>query len=152
APRPPRRVPTLQHSFLPRLDVLEDRTLPSLTFTVLNNFDSGAGSLRQAILDANANAGPDTIAFAPPVHQITLTGGELAITDSLNIAGPGANKLTVSGNDASRVLDVESGTVAIAGLTISHGRAGKGAAHYESTGGGILNLAGLTLSGVVLSG
>ena len=33
------------------------------TFTVTNTNDSGAGSLRQAILDANANAGADTIAF-----------------------------------------------------------------------------------------
>jgi len=34
------------------------------TFTVINTNDSGAGSLRQAILDANGNAGPDTIEFA----------------------------------------------------------------------------------------
>ena len=33
------------------------------TFTVTNTNDSGAGSLRQAILDANANAGADTVAF-----------------------------------------------------------------------------------------
>ena len=38
-------------------------TLPATTFTVTNTNDSGAGSLRQAILDANANAGLDTIAF-----------------------------------------------------------------------------------------
>ncbi len=37
--------------------------LPAMTFTVTNTTDSGAGSLRQAILDANANAGLDTIAF-----------------------------------------------------------------------------------------
>ena len=37
--------------------------LPATTFTVTNTTDSGAGSLRQAILDANANAGLDTIAF-----------------------------------------------------------------------------------------
>jgi parallel beta-helix repeat protein len=36
------------------------------TFTVTNTNDSGGGSLRQAILDANANAGPDTIAFNIP--------------------------------------------------------------------------------------
>jgi hypothetical protein len=44
------------------------------TFTVLNTADSGAGSLRQAILDANANPGLDTIAFNIPgagVHTIT---------------------------------------------------------------------------------
>ncbi len=36
------------------------------TFTVTNANDSGGGSLRQAILDANANAGPDTIDFDIP--------------------------------------------------------------------------------------
>ena len=44
------------------------------TFTVTNTSDSGAGSLRQAILDANANPGLDTIAFDIPgagVHTIT---------------------------------------------------------------------------------
>ena len=40
------------------------------TFTVTKTNDSGAGSLRQAILDANANPGLDTIAFniAGTVH------------------------------------------------------------------------------------
>ena len=33
------------------------------TYTVTSTADSGAGSLRQAILDANANPGADTIAF-----------------------------------------------------------------------------------------
>ena len=33
------------------------------TYTVTSTADSGAGTLRQAILDANANPGADTIAF-----------------------------------------------------------------------------------------
>jgi hypothetical protein len=45
---------------VPRLEALEDRTLPS-TFTVLNLADSGVGSLRQAVLDANPTAGPNDI-------------------------------------------------------------------------------------------
>ena len=48
------------------------------TFTVTNTNDSGAGSLRQAILDANANPGGDTIAFGIPgagVHTITPATG-----------------------------------------------------------------------------
>ena len=51
---------------------------PAATFTVTNTNDSGAGSLRQAILDANAAAGPDTIVFAIPgsgVHTIAPTSG-----------------------------------------------------------------------------
>ena len=45
------------------------------TFTVTSTADSGPGSLRQAILDANANAGADTIAFdivGSGVHTIAL--------------------------------------------------------------------------------
>ena len=37
--------------------------LSAITYTVTSTADSGAGTLRQAILDANANPGADTIAF-----------------------------------------------------------------------------------------
>src|SRR5437868_2137718 len=56
---PPRR---LGAQARPTVECLEDRLVLS-TFNVMNTNDSGAGSLRQAILDANANVGPDTIAF-----------------------------------------------------------------------------------------
>ena len=63
------------------VELLEARAVPA-TFTVLNLTDSGAGSLRQAILDANAALGADVIAFAPAVHgTLTLTSGELSVTD-----------------------------------------------------------------------
>jgi hypothetical protein len=53
--------------------------------------DSGSGSLRQAVLDANAHLGIDTIHFDDGMHgTITLTSGELDITDGLTIDGPGA--------------------------------------------------------------
>src|SRR5262249_7607843 len=62
-----------QRSFLPQLTVLEDRTVPS-TFTVTNLLDSGAGSLRQAVLDANAHAGANVIRFKDGLHgTIKLT-------------------------------------------------------------------------------
>jgi hypothetical protein len=56
------RIRKAPHRFRPALEVLEERTLLS-TFTVLNTNDSGPGSLRQAMLDANSNPGPDTIRF-----------------------------------------------------------------------------------------
>src|SRR5262249_38682295 len=90
--------------FVPRLEALEDRVVPS-TLTVTNNADSGAGSLRAQIAAANPG---DTIDFAPYVHSITLTGGQLVIAKDLTIDGPGANRLTVSGNNASRVFDIGS--------------------------------------------
>src|SRR6516162_5444050 len=49
-------------AYRPQLERVEDRVLPS-TFMVTNTNDSGEGSLRQAILDANAHPGLDTIAF-----------------------------------------------------------------------------------------
>ena len=129
-----------------RVERLEDRTVPS-TFTVGNLADSGPGSLRQAILDANANPGADLIHFAPAARDgtITLTSGQLSITDDLTIDGPGADRLAVSGNDASRVFRIGSGvTVAIDDLTITHGRA--------DNGGGIWNAGGsLSLSHVIVS-
>src|SRR5262249_14390005 len=75
---------------------LEDRTVPS-TFTVRNLADSGPGSLRQAILDANDRPGADTIRFAPAARDgtIALTSGQLSITDDLQIVGPGAERLAV---------------------------------------------------------
>jgi len=39
------------------------------TLTVTNLNDSGAGSLRQAVIDANAAAGADAITFAPSLSR-----------------------------------------------------------------------------------
>src|SRR5262249_48192798 len=81
-----------------RLEALEDRWLPS-TLTVLNNLDSGGGSLRGEIAIA---ASGDTIVFDKSLagQTIKLTSGELVITKSLTIDGLGADKLTISGNNA----------------------------------------------------
>jgi hypothetical protein len=132
---------------------LEDRTVPS-TFTVENLADGGPGSLRQAVLDANASPGADLIRFAPAASggTIALTGGELSVTGDLAIDGPGARLLAVSGNHASRVFEVPGGVaVTIGGLTIRDGLADGGSPTLPSTGGGILNFGRLTLADVVLS-
>jgi hypothetical protein len=117
--------------FLPDVDRMEGRTLLS-TFTVTNNNDSGTGSLRALIAAA---ASGDTIDFSSKLkgETITLTSGELLITDSVTIDGLGANQLAVSGNNASRVFEVATGlNVTISGLTITQGYA-------LEQGGGILN-------------
>ena len=117
----------VQARFRPRLEELDCRNLPS-TLTVLNNADSGAGSLRDTIAAAS---GGDTVVFDSTLYgqTITLTSGELAVNKSLDIEGPGADQLTVSGGDAGRVFDIIGiGTdVTIAGLTVAHGRAVRGA-------------------------
>lgn len=124
---------------------LEDRTVPT-TFTVNTLSDSGDGSLRAAVLAANANPGADVIAFEYGLRgTVALTSGELTITDGIEIKGPGATKLAVSGSDVSRVFRIGGGViVSIDGLTITHGRA-------IGQGGGILNAGNLTLSRSVLS-
>lgn len=66
------------------------------TYTVLNTNDAGTGSLRQAILNANANAGADVINFNIPgvgVKTITLLSAMQQITGPTTINGysqPGA--------------------------------------------------------------
>src|SRR6516162_3749071 len=57
---------------------------PATTITVTNGNDSGSGSLRQALADANDG---DTINFAPSVAAVTLTTAELAIDKSLTLSG-----------------------------------------------------------------
>ena len=109
-----------RRQFRPTFEGLECRTVLS-TLTVLNNHDSGPGSLRDTIAAAG---GGDTIVFARQLdgQTITLTGGELTITKSLDIEGPGASRLTISGDHSSRVFDISGGvTVTIAGLTIADG-------------------------------
>ena len=147
-PSGPRRTPHRHRSAIFRLEHLEDRTMLS-TFTVTNLDDSGDGSLRAAIASANdplLHPGADEIVFAPGLRgTITLTGGELAITDALTIDGPGAGTLAVSGNDVSRVFRVGASVAAtIEDLTITRGLT-------HTPGGGILNQGILTLEDDVVS-
>jgi hypothetical protein len=65
------------------------------TLTVINTNDSGVGSLRQALADAND---ADEIEFnlGAGSHTITLSSGQLVISHDLTINGPGADQLTIS--------------------------------------------------------
>jgi hypothetical protein len=132
------------------LDVLEDRTVPA-TFTVSTLADDGIGSLRQAIDQANAAQGADVVEFASGVEGvITLTSGQIEIRDSLTIDGPGADLLTVSGNDQSRVLSVigaaeERLFVTIGGLTLANGN-GDNTEVGLRAGGALLSLFSVSLT------
>ncbi|MBX6313982.1 MAG: DUF11 domain-containing protein, partial [Isosphaeraceae bacterium] len=102
------------------------------TFTVVNTADSGPGSLRQAILEANAAAGADAIAFNIPgagVRTIALTSALPEITGPVTIDGytqPGARPNTQAvGNDAVLLIelngfDVVPGVLG-GGLTLAAG-------------------------------
>ena len=102
---------------------------PPQTFTVSNTNDSGAGSLRQAILDANAHPGADTIAFAIPGSGVrTITPTALpTITDPVTIDGTtqtgfvGSPLIELSGTTAGTVngLVLNTSNSVIRGLIIN---------------------------------
>jgi RTX calcium-binding nonapeptide repeat (4 copies) len=126
------------------------------TFTVTNLSDSGVGSLRQAILDANATAGADQVAFQSSLSgQITLAGQLPNITDPLDVVGPGADRLTVSGNFNSRIFyiypTVHGTSVSISGLTLTAGHPSLGDP-VQGRGGAIFSkYAKLTVERAVIS-
>ena len=132
------------------------QSVDASTFLVTNNGDNGGvnpapdagtGTLRQAIVDANANAGPDMITFSPGVTGTILLLSVLPnLSDDVIITGPGANVLAVDGNHANRVFYINPGlTVTISGLTITNGAADHGAGIYNDH-------ATLTVSNSTLTG
>jgi len=108
-------------------------------------------SLREAIALADSDKGPEaiTISFDPIQNgTITLAMGQLELSRTsgkVTIDGGGGNVLSLSGNNASRVIQVDAGVTAeIDDLTITAGHADQG--------GGVLNLGTLSVSGSTLTG
>ncbi len=107
-------------------------TTPVATFTtglgstvVINTNDSGIGSLRQAVLNANANPGADAITFDPTVfataQTINITSSLPAFTGDTSVTGPAAG-VTVNSGVVSIAFTVAAATTAsFTGLTISGG-------------------------------
>jgi Chlamydia polymorphic membrane protein (Chlamydia_PMP) repeat len=131
----------------PQLGALEVRALLS-TLTVTNDNDSGTGSLRAALTSA---ANGDMIEFARSAYgTITLSSGPLEVTANVNIDGPGANKVTVSGNDTFQDLLIDANvTATISKLTITDGTTPFNAFFG---GGGIYNQGTLTVANCVITG
>ena len=99
--------------------------LSAATFTVTNANDSGSGSLRQAILDANTSAGADTILFNIPgsgVHTISPASQLPSITEAVVIDGytqPGASANTLAiGDDATLLIEIAGTNIGGTGLLI----------------------------------
>src|SRR5262245_23014980 len=130
---------TAPRPFVPRLDVLEDRSLPS-TLTVVNLGDSGAGSLRGQLAAA---APGDSIDFASGLSGTIFLGSVLEVTKGLAVQGPGPDALTLYGQQATQVFRVAAGvTAGISGLTVAGG--------WDTQGGGIHNDGSLTLDRVTV--
>ncbi len=113
----------------PRLEALEGRWAPAV-LTVTTAADSGPGSLRQAILDANSSPGADTINFGigPGARTITPSSPLPAVTDPVTIDGTtepgwaGVPLVTVDGGGAGAChgLVLLATNCVVRGLTITH--------------------------------
>src|SRR5262249_49089167 len=168
--------PHKRSSFRPRLEALEDRWLPSqVGLTVTSLADSGPGTLRAAILTADAGSPSDkfTIGFAV-TGTIDLQTPLPDLDNTIAIQGPGASSLIVGRaagfSFASAIVTVDAGqTASLSGLTITNGNAGgivnngtltvvnsavvnNPDATFFGAGGGILNTGTLTVSGSTVSG
>jgi hypothetical protein len=115
-------------------ECLEGRTLLAATPYMVTNTSNSAdisGSLPWAVSQADANTNPDgsVIQFSQAVFSkpqtITLKS-TLTLSEPYGpivINGPGANLVTVSGNNAVGVFDIQSSvTATLSGLTISGGQ------------------------------
>jgi YVTN family beta-propeller protein len=125
---------------------------PPQIFQVTTAADSGPGSFRQAIVDANANEGAfDTIAFnipGPGPHTIAPLSFLPVVTDPVNIDGttepdyvaPGPPVIELDGTSAggnSNAIHITSGSSVVRGLVVNRfGTGGSGG------GGGGIVLAG----------
>lgn len=120
--------------------------LPPRTIVVTSNADAGPGTLRQAMIDANATSAEDTIDI--PAMTINLQRRLPEITEPLLIRGAGASATVVRRDDAIELLQlfyVQSST-RFESLTIANGRwQGRGGAIYAEQSGT------LTLDRVVMS-
>ncbi len=138
-------------------------TASAAVFTVTKTVDTNDGtcdadcSLREAIVAANATADNDSIEFSAlfsSTQTITLASGELVVAanGSLTINGPGPNLLTISGNNASRILS--SGANVVVNINNLRFTAGNGAGAVNTgRGGAIYNVGGtMVITNSILTG
>ncbi len=130
------------------------------TFTVTNTGDGGTGSLPDAITQANAYGAShmgaeSTILFQSGLSgSINLTSDLPEITEHVYIKGPGANELTINGEHAHGIFNIDVTDVsdqslpyatAISGLTLTGGKQASG------YGGAVWGRSSVALNGVTIS-
>jgi hypothetical protein len=117
-----------------RLEALEDRCVPS-TFNVTTPVDEvnpndGVLSLREAVIQANATSGANTIVVPAGTYTLTRVGagedaaltGDLVLTSHVTIQGAGAGATVVDAAGIDRVFQVlADGNATLSGMTIRGG-------------------------------
>ena len=115
-----------------------------ITYIVTNTDGAGTGSLRRAILDANASPGADTITFnlagCSPANPcvISPTNPLPLITDTLTISGTDAASLIIDANHTMRGLRMDAVPVKVTDLTIQNGQTPDDGAGIRSDGSLVL--------------
>lgn len=138
-----------------RYEALERREMLT-TFNVTNTNDSGAGSLRDAIEDANAAAGADKIVFAAALSgkRIEIDSSLPQITDDLKILNKNQKNVIVDGQDIAgvRPFNIDFAVKAtLKKLTITGGNI-DGFVDGSNDGGGVVNQGGtLTLDSCLVT-
>lgn len=156
-----------------RLEALEDRCVPA-TFVVTNLDDSGAGSFRQAIIDANTSVGADEIEFnvagtivlasdlPPIIGEVIINGASAPGFTNAPVVQLDANGFAAiafasgSGNSTLRSLSIGNASgsgvsVSVPDVTIAGnyiGLAPDGSTPTPNAGNGI-DLAPLAIRGII---
>lgn len=101
-------------------------------FSVSNGNDSGPGSLRQAVLDSEADPGPNSIVFIGN-FKVNLSSGFLDVTQPLTITGNGAGNTIIDAGGTSRIIRfTELDNASVIGITFQNG--------FQSPNGGAINI------------
>lgn len=119
-------------------------TAHAAIFNVSNLADSGAGSLRAAVVAANTATGaPHTINFASNLEGSIPLASEIIISNEMTINGSGAQRLSIDGALAHRLFRINlpnsTQSVSLTGMTLTRGsalltEAGYGGAIYKARG------------------
>jgi IPT/TIG domain len=109
-------------------------------FSVTSTANTGPGTLRQAVTDANAHAGADTITFATSVTGAIDLSTAVHVTDPLTITGPGARALELVRTSNNNLITATGADLTVSGLTLLGGQSTLGGAIAADSGS-------LTLSG-----
>jgi parallel beta-helix repeat protein len=145
-------------TYMPALQVQQSFTVnPSTTFVVTTNEDTGAGSLREALMNTANFADGGTITFAPNLAgtTITLASNLPDITvNNLTISAAGlANKVTIDGNGQHSIFShTRSGTFTINNLVVTGGKGFSDLVGFSSFGGGISSNGNVTIINSTISG